>query len=421
MTKPLRILQVNTFHHLRGGDSRVMFETTAGLRSRGHEVRHFAMDHPQNVDDPDAALFAPHIDYPALMEQGGPVNAWKVARSSIANPEARRTIGRMLDAWRPDVAHLHAVMHHLTASVVLELRERRIPIVWTLHDYKSVCPTTRLLRDGRPCEDCAHGRFINATRTRCKRGSLAASLITSIELTLHRRWRIYEDCELLIAPSQFLCDVVQRMGLRPRRIEVLYNFVDAKAYVPGNDHDGGYVLYVGRLSEEKGLETLVDAASRVPSLEVRIAGTGELADALCARAFEHGAKNIRFEGFTSGDDLAALYRNARAVVVPSEWYENCPMVVLESFAYGRAVLGADLGGLVDLVEPGVTGALVPPGDVDAWTNALADLATDPARWHTMGRHARHEAETRFAATNHLDRLEAWMHEVVDIRESENAR
>lgn len=407
MSNPTRILQINTYHHLRGGDSRVMFETAAHLRARGHDVRHFAMQHADNVEDRDAHHFAPELDYPRMQAEGGLRNAWQVARSSISNPDARRALAGLLDEWAPDVAHLHSVMHHLTASVVLELRSRGIPIAWTLHDYKSVCPTTRLLRDGHTCHDCTGGRFLQATRHRCKRGSLPASLITTIELALHRRWRVYEDADLLIAPSRFLADTVQSMGLRARRLEVLPNFVDTSAYEPAVGRDRGYVLFVGRLSHEKGLPTLLEAMDGVAGIDLRVAGTGEMGDALRARAGTLCLDNVHFEGYSSGDALATLYRNARAVVVPSEWYENCPMVVLEAFAYGKPVIGTALGGLIDLVDPGVTGELVPAGDVSAWRRAMQDLADRPQYWHELGDHALEAARSRFDVQTHMDLLEAW--------------
>lgn len=400
----MRILHLNTYHHLRGGDSRVMFETAAQLRAQGHEVRHFAMEHPQNVEDPDAEFFAPYVDFPELQRRGGLRNAVRVVATSIHNQRAREALGRMLDTWRPDVAHLHSVMHHLTASVVLELRERGIPIVWTLHDYKSVCPTTRLLRDGRPCEACKHGRFHQATLKRCKRDSLTASLITTVELGLHRMWRVYERADVLVAPSRFLRDKVTGMGLRPRRIEVLPNFVEVDRYDPASGVDEGYVLYVGRLSHEKGLPPLIEAMANVKGLGLRIAGTGELTESLQQRVEELGLDDVVFEGHVGGQRLADLYRGSRAVVVPSEWYENCPMVVLEAYAYGKPVVGSRLGGLVDLIDEDRTGKLVSPGDVLAWSQVLRRLSTDPATWHGMGENARYEAEEVYDAEPHMEAL-----------------
>ncbi len=401
------ILQVNTYHYLRGGDSRCMFETARQLRKRGLEVHHFAMQHPQNQPCEDSAYFAPYVDYPELMAKSGVGSKLQVLKSSLHNSDARRSVGALLDTMRPDVAHVHSIMHHLTASVVLELRKRGIPIVWTLHDYKAVCPTTRLLRDGAPCEACSGGRFFNATRYRCKRDSLAASALTTVELHLHRLWSVYEEADLLIAPSQFLRDKVVEMGLRPRRIEVLPNFVESSTYEPQCD-DEGYVLYVGRLSHEKGLPTLIEAAGQVPSVELRIAGTGELEGELRERCTREGWRNVRFEGFVGGSDLVDLYRGARALLIPSEWYENCPMVVLEAYAFGKPVIGSRLGGLIDLVEDGVTGALIEPGVVSAWSTALRSVAHEPEVWRSMGLRARERAEGRFDAKSHIDTLLGYM-------------
>jgi glycosyltransferase involved in cell wall biosynthesis len=399
----MKILAVNSFHHLRGGDSAYAFFAADGMQARGHELRHFAMRHPENFASDDAAHFAPSIDFPSLHARRDPRAVATVVGSAIYSRPARRALCGLLEQFRPDVAHLHSVMHHLTASVLLELYARRIPVVWTLHDYKSVCPTTLLLRQGKPCEACSGGKFLAAVRYRCKRDSAGASLLAAAELRLHRHWRLYERAAALIAPSEFLAAKVTQMGLRPRRIVVLPNPAPP-AQPSARRQDGGYLLYVGRLSREKGLVTLLEAASRRPQLELRIAGQGELGPQLQALARERSVR-AQFLGHVQGEALAALYAKARALVVPSEWYENCPMVVLEAASFGLPVLASRIGGLPELVRDGEHGWLVPAGDVEAWAQALAAAWTDGDECRRRGDALRAHVAQRHDASVHLSRLE----------------
>jgi glycosyltransferase involved in cell wall biosynthesis len=275
-------------------------------------------------------------------------------------------------------------------------------VVWTLHDLKSVCPTTRMLRDGKICEQCRGGRFYRALATRCKRGSLAASAVVTAELYQHRMWRVYERAQVLIAPSAFLRDKLLEHGLHPRRIEVLPNPVEADDY-GGPAGDGGYVLYVGRLDPEKGVHTLVEAAVR-SHVPLKVVGSGELEAGLRRDAAAAGWPGVEFLGHRQGDELRQLFRNARLVAVPSECYENCPLVVLEAFASGKPVLASRLGGLPELVEEGRTGRLLPAGDVASWSAALTELAADPLRCAAMGAEALGIARQRHSAAAHHRRL-----------------
>lgn len=393
---------VNTFRYLRGGDSAYALALEQGLRDRGLDVANFAMEHPETVDSPEREYFAEQLDFPRLKAEGGLRNAVEVMRRSIYNQDARASLSRLLDARSCQAAHLHSVMHHLTASVVMELYERSIPVIWTLHDLKSVCPTTLFLREGQICEACSGGHFYNATRYRCKRGSIGASAIVTAELYLHRFWKVYERADLLLAPSRFLRDKVLESGLRPRRIEVLPNPVDTASRRPAVG-DGQYVLYVGRVSREKGVGTLVEACANA-GVQLRIVGTGEELEAVQARAAAIGPGQVHFEGYCSGQRLHELYQGARLVALPSECYENCPMVALEAFAFGKPVLGSALGGLVEMLEDRGVGDLVVPGSVPAWTDAISRWMSDPGQCAAAGARARHLAEGEYSPARHFDRL-----------------
>jgi len=404
----------NTYHYLRGGDSAYALGISSALREEGHEVIPFAMQGEANLPSQYSSYFTPELDYPALQAEGGAANAWKVVSNSIYNRDARRNFARLLDENPVDLVHLHSIMHHLTASIVLECRQRGIPIVWTLHDAKACCPTTRFIREGRVCHDCAGGRFYRAVTTRCKRGSIAASTIVALELYLHRWWRIYERADLLLAPSRFLRELLVKTGLRAHRFEVLPNYVDLSSFDPAPGA-GDYALYVGRLSYEKGLEVLLEAASRERRIPLRIAGSGELERSLRQRCRESGLDQVRFEGHVDGERVRELLRGASCLVLPSVWDENCPISVLEAFAAGRPVLATRGGGVPELVSEGETGRLVEKGNAGQLAGALATLVEEPELWQRMGQRAREEAERRFDRGAHLDALLAHYQEVLENR------
>jgi glycosyltransferase involved in cell wall biosynthesis len=410
----MRILMANTYHYLRGGDSAYALGISSALREAGHEVFPFAMKGETNLPTEYSEYFTPELDYPALQARGGLANAWRVVSNSVYNRDARRSFARLLDENPVDLVHLHSIMHHLTASIVLECRRRGIPIVWTLHDAKACCPTTRFMREGRVCHDCAHGRFYRAVTTRCKRGSLAASAIVAFELYLHRLWRIYEGADLLLAPSRFLEDLLVGTGLRPRRIEVLPNYVDVSDFDP-SPGDSKYVLYVGRLSPEKGLDVLLEATSRERRIPLRIAGSGEMERKLREQCRARGLEHVHFEGQVDRARMMALLRGARALILPSICDENCPLSILESFAAGRAVLATRSGGVPELVREGETGQLVEKGSAGALAEALGRVVDAPDEWERMGRRARMEAKRRYDRSGHLNALVAHYQEVLSHR------
>jgi glycosyltransferase involved in cell wall biosynthesis len=381
----MRVLMVNKFYDLRGGTERMMFDLSAGLTERGHDVVPFATADPRNEPTPYARYFAPSRDYDAP-------NAFrlKLAVSMIHDREAAACLDRLLDAVNVDVAHLHNIYHQLSPSILWVLRRRGIPTVMTLHDYKLVCPVYRLFRDGHPCEECVGRRTpVGAGLHTCHRGSRAQSWLVALESTVHRWRRVYEKgVDLFVSPSEFLGGVVRRHGIEPPRLRVIVNAPRRRGPPAAADERAARprVLYAGRLSFEKGVDVLVTAAREAPDVEVGIAGRGPLEAELQARA--EGIPNVQFLGWLDADALRQELGRAWAVALPSVWYENAPLSLLEAYAAGRPVLASDRGGLPEMVEEEHSGRLVPAGDVTAWTRALRRVAAEPERLAAMGELAR---------------------------------
>lgn len=405
----MRILMVQTYYYPRGGDSTYMLSLSKLLEEKGHEVVPFAMESPRNLPSPYARFFVSEIDFPELLRAASPTAAWKVATRSIFNGEARRKIAALADEVKPDVAHFHNVHAHLTASIVSPLRARRIPIVWTLHDYRLICPNTSLLSRGEICERCIPNRFYQAALQRCKKGSLAASCVAMLTTLYDRLERLPSRIDRFITPSDFLRSKLLDGGFDPARIDCVPNFADLAGFAGLPEKD--YFCYVGRLSHEKGLDVLIRAAAALDTGRLLIVGDGPEADKLRALARSLGTKRVEFAGYRSGEDLKKIFAESQFVILPSRWYENLPYTVMEAFASSKAVVASRIGGIPEMVDDGVNGLLFPAGDSGALADRLRRMLGDRPAREEMGRRGREKAEGRYGREKHYGEIERIYREV----------
>jgi glycosyltransferase involved in cell wall biosynthesis len=408
----MRILHVNKFLYRRGGAEAYMFDLAALQRSSGHEVEHFAMRYPDNDQSRFERWFPAQVDFdPAPPTLEGKLRG---AGRLLWSSSAARGMRAVLDEFRPDLVHLHNIYHQLSPSVLQPIRAAGIPAVMTLHDYKLACPTYRFLDHGRICEACVPRRFWSPAVRRCNGGSVAASALNGLELTLHTLVGAYGSVQRFACPSRFLEGKMRASRIYPDRLRWVPNFVDVEAIRP-KDAPGAGVVYAGRLSDEKGVDVLIEAASRAPRMRVDIAGEGPARGELERLAEARDLNDrVRFHGRLETHALTALLRTSAVMAVPSRWYENMPISVLEAFASGLPVVASALGGLPELIEHRVDGLVVPPDDPEALADAVEGLIDDPARAFEMGRAARAKAEQRFAPEHHLARLDAVYQEASDL-------
>jgi len=406
---------VQTFYYYRGGDSTYMLSLSKLLEEHGHEVIPFAMEHPMNLPSPYSRYFVSHVDFPELLRRRSPAAAWKVLTRSIYSGEARSKIATLADEVRPDVAHFHNIHAHLTASIVGPLRSRHIPIVWTLHDYRLICPNTSFLSRGEICDRCLPNRFHEAILQRCKKGSLPASAVAMLTTWYDRMIGIPARIDRFITPSEFLREKLIEGRFDSTRITTVPNFVDLSMYrgLPEKD----YFLYMGRLSEEKGLDILIRAVARLETGRLLIVGSGPEEEALKRLAREAAAERVTFAGYRSGDDLKSILAEAQFVVLPSRWYENFPFAVMEAFAASKGVVASRIGGIPEMVDDGVNGLLFPVGDEAALAECLARLLRDPETRASMGRRGREKAERLYGRETHYERIAGIYREIVHGREA----
>jgi glycosyltransferase involved in cell wall biosynthesis len=403
----LRILVVNKFHWPKGGSERVYFDLADGYARHGHDVVPFAMRSPRNVPTPWEDRFAPEVSW-----TGGPLRRLRTAAAAIHSQEAARCLRRLVRETRPDVAHLHNFHHQLSPSIVDVLREERVPAVHTLHDYKVICPNYLLYTEGAVCERCRGGRFHHAALHRCLDGRLGPSVVAAVEMTWHRARRTLErGIRRFVSPSRFLAGKLREFGVDESRIRVVPNGVDPAAFPVSAAAGDGFVT-AGRLSREKGMPTLFRALAAAGDARLTVCGTGPLEGDLRRWAERLAPGRVTFAGHLERDALLARIRGARAVVLPSEWYENAPMGALEALASGVPVIGSALGGIPEVVRDGDTGLLFPPGDAEALAARLRELQAGPDRARELGARGRRLVETERSLAGQVRSMLAILEEEV---------
>ncbi len=399
----MRILQANKFHYVKGGAERYYMDVSRRLAERQHTVIPFAMRHERNEPTEYGRYFVREVDYHGSLSL---VQKVRAGARSIYSLETVRNVTDLVKQERPQVAHLHNIYHQISLSLVTALSRLGVPIVQTLHDYKVVCPGYLFMAGGEICERCKGGRYWNAVSRRCLLESRAASLVGALEARIHAWLRTYEKVAFFLCPSRFLMEKVAEHGIPRGKLVHLPYFLPLQLYNPGYERSD-YFIYMGRLSREKGVATLLAALREGGGapLTCRILGEGPLESALKRQAQEWGLENVEFSGYLEGQGLHAAIRGAAFTVVPSEWYENLPFAVLESFALGTPVVGSRIGGIPEMVLGERTGVTFTPGDPLELAQALDWMEARPDRMVAMGREARRLVEERYAPEAHLERLE----------------
>ncbi|MDE7142935.1 MAG: glycosyltransferase [Muribaculaceae bacterium] len=393
-----RVLIANKFYYPRGGDCVCTLNLERLLADKGHEVAVYSMTYPENLPSAWSGYFASPVDF-----GGGAKEKLRAAARTMGWGDVRGSFARILSDFRPDVVHLQNIHSYLSPQLAVMAREAGARVVWTLHDFKPVCPSYGCLREGRPCEEC-FGSKIPVLRHRCMKGSLAASFIAWLEALRWNRRALERVVDTFVCPSAFMAAKMAQAGFSKSRLMVNCNFVGfdkmekfRSLEAPDAAGRGDYYCYVGRLSEEKGVESLLDAASRLPHA-LRIAGDGPLLESLRGRYAGRG--NIHFLGRQNPAEIVELLRGARFSVMPSICYENNPLGVIESLCAGTPVVGAGIGGIPELIDAGNTGLTFESGNPEALAKAIENAFG--ASWDY--RSIRGGALARFSADRHYDIL-----------------
>lgn len=365
----MRVLMVNKFLHPNGGSETYIFKLGGYLKEQGHNVEYFGMEHEGRCVGNSVNAYTSDMDF----HGGSKISKITYPLKTIYSKEARKKIRLVLDNFKPDVVHINNFNFQLTPSIILEIKkwskkkDKDVKIIFTAHDYQLVCPNHMMNNPitHKNCEKCVGGKFSNCIKGKCIHSSTAKSVIGALEGWFWKWKGVYKYIDTLVCPSYFMKSKMDTNPLFAEKTIALHNFIDEVKWFDTVKED--YVLYFGRFSEEKGIKTLINVCKDLPNINFVFAGTGPLEDEI------EGVKNIKNVGFKKGLELEMLIRKAKFSIYPSEWYENCPFSVMESQMYCTPVLGADIGGIPELINVGKTGELFESGNFESLKSGIEKL------------------------------------------------
>lgn len=367
----MKILIVNKFLHANGGSETYIIKVGEEFKKRGHEVQYFGMDHPDRVLGNDWDIYTSNMDF-----HGSKLAKLTYPFRIIYSREAYRKIMLVLEKFNPDVVHINNFNFQLTPSILYAIerfgkkQNRKIPIVMTAHDSQLVCPNhlMSIPENNAACFACEGGKFGNCVKNKCIHNSKARSIIACLEAYIYKILKTYRRIDLLICPSDFLKGKMATNPILEQKAITLHNFVEDLKIESVTKKE--YILYFGRYSKEKGIESLLKICKNMPDIPFVFAGDGPLRDEVTKFG------NITEKGFLKGEALYKVIAEASLVLFPSECNENCPFSVMEAQLCGTPVLGSNLGGIPELIADGRTGNLLPAGETEVWEKTIRTLWED---------------------------------------------
>lgn len=410
----MKILLVNKFHYLKGGSETYYFGLGELLEKQGHEVIYFSMKDEKNRQCAQEQYFVENVDFNAPM---GKLKLLKTAKNMLYSREAKKKFKNLLLKEKPNLIHLNIFQSQLTGSIVDVAHKLRIPIVYTAHDLKSVCPNYQMLNHGEVCEKCLHGKYGNCFKTSCMKDSKLKSLLATMEARVYKKRKTYKKLDLIITPSEFYKKKIEEAKIADCPVVHMANFLPGDTLYEASDKVGDYILYFGRLSREKGILTLVKAYSLSNSeLPLYIVGTGPVEEDIKKLTEELNLTDrVKLLGFKQGKELKDIVANSRCVCLPSEWYENGPYSIMEAMAVGKPAIVSNLGGLPEMVEDGVTGFIVPSKDEEELAKAISKMCSfSDSDIMQMGQASVKRAIEKFDADNYIKTLSEYYNNICGV-------
>lgn len=393
----MKILLVNKFHYLKGGSEKYYFDLANLLASNGDEVAFFSMYNEKNIKTEYKEYFVDPID----LNSNNKLKALDV----IYSKENKKKLEEALDDFKPDIVHLNNFQRQLSASIIKPIKARKIPIIYTAHDVQAICPSILMLdKSNKICEECMNGKYIHCIKKTCIKNSKLKSILGAIEAKYYRIKKIYKsqiDC--IIAPSKFLKEKFIQDGINENKIKVIHNFMDLNEYNL-KINDNGYALYFGRLSKEKGILNLLEAFKNIKNGKLYIAGAGPEEDNIKKIIKNNKLKNIKLLGYLNQKQVKEYISNASFIIVPSICYENCPYSILETKAIGKAVIGAKIGGIQELIKDGQDGLLYEYDNINDLTEKINTLLENKNLAIEMGKKAKENAKREYSKDYYYKQL-----------------
>ena len=384
----MKILFIHNFYQQFGGEDSVALSERRLLESHGHEVLFWTRhnDEIKSYSVLEKASFFSETIY------------------------SRRTVRDITDAvarFKPDLAYIHNVYPLISPSLYFTLHGLRVPMVQVLHDFRPYCANGWFYVNGQVCERCKSGNHLHGVMHRCYRDSYLLSALYSATMAINRGTGMLDKVDAFVCLTGFFEQKMREMGIPEDKIFVRPNFIDALRDSPQSRNGGSggsYGLYLGRLSAEKGLWTLIRAFEQLPEIELRITGTGPLEEEIRAYVRDRKLNNVNLVGFRRGEEKWKILENCQFGFVPSECYENFPVVALECYAASKPVIASNMGGLPYIVEDGKSGLLFEPHNADDLASKVRQLRSNPTLARSMGERGRHLVETKYGPQEGYDRL-----------------
>ena len=391
----MKILMVNKFLYPKGGAETYFLKIGNYLQEHGHEVQYFGMYDDKNTMKNNAGQYTKNVDF-----HNAGIEKVLYPFKIIYSRDAKKKLKKVIEDFKPDIIHMNNINFQLTPSIIDAAYEENVPVVQTVHDYQMICPNHLLFNPNtnQICEKCIKGSKWNCTKGNCIHGSKVKSILGSVEGILYTKYRDeYKKVNKFICPSYFLENkLLSASDIYKGKTIAIHNFIELK---PLNSYTkDNYVLFFGRLSEEKGLKMFLECCKELPNIKFKVAGTGPL-DYMCK-----GIDNVEFVGFKTGKELEELIARAKFSVYPSIWYENCPLSILESESLGTPVITAKNGGMMELVEDKETGILVENINKENLKKAIEDLYSNDSLIEKMSKSCIAKRDKMISLEQYCDKL-----------------
>ncbi len=398
----MKILQINKFYYKRGGSETHFFELVNLLRKNNHEVNVFSTKNDKNFKAERNDYFIDEIEMS--------LSNFKKGLNIFYNRQAVKMAEKMILNNRPDIVHIHNISHHFSPAILKVFKKHNIPIIMTVHDYKLICPNYKLFNNGEVCEKCVGKKYYQCALNKCIKDSYLASSIMTLEAYWAKWNKYYDLVNIFIAPSYFMRNKLIEGGISGKKVKYLNNFLsnsNIEKQTVNEKNFSRYILFFGRLSKEKGINFLIKAFKNVDDKEIilKIVGEGPESTSLKNLVKELNLeKRVNFAGYKSGEELEKIISQSEFVIVPSLWYENAPYTILESYALKKAVLGAKIGGIKELIKENETGLAFEAGNIAELTKKIDYLLSYPKKMKDMGENGRLFLKNNFEEKIYLEKL-----------------
>ncbi len=392
----MKILMVNKFLYPRGGSESYMLYLGEYFEKLGHEVEYFGMYDEKNTVGNSAGLYTQNMDF----------HSTGLARflypfKIIYSFEAKKKIMKVIDTFKPDIVHMNNINFQLTPSIIDGIKKKGVPLVQTVHDYQMICPNHLFYNFDKntPCEKCVHGSVFNCVKNKCIHGSTVKSLLGVVEAKFYSLLKTYKKVDLFVCPSNFLENkLLNARSFYKGKTITIHNFINKEKFTNTDRKADSYIVYVGRLSKEKGIENIAGAAKLLPDYNFVIAGNGPDEDML------KDIPNVKLAGFVTGEKLTKLVGDAKLLLLPSVCYENCPLSILEAHCMGVPVVTMNSGGMAELVRDGVTGTLVNDPTPEGVAAKLKETIENEEYYKTIEENCKNEKDNILSVKTYSDIL-----------------